>query len=254
MSEPDRHPEPLLELRDVVSRRGRLEVLHGVSLTLGDELVAVFGLNASGKSTLLRTVSGLTPAVGGSIRFDGKEIGGLSAHSVARRGVGFMPQDKQVFPTLDVVENIRVAGRLVPSRELDSEVERVLDYVPALKDRREAKARHLSGGQRQMLALAMALVRRPRALLLDEPSAGLAPTTISSIYEILGRLREERMPILMAEQNLHRALEVADRALVLVLGRNAGGLVVTNPEEALAQIKELMIGTTIRAHEQRQLR
>jgi branched-chain amino acid transport system ATP-binding protein len=242
----DEADSTVLRLADVVSRRGRLEVLHGVSLELRDELLAVFGLNASGKSTLLRTVSGLTPAVRGSILFGGVDIAGVAAHRVSRLGLAFMPQDNQIFPSLSVFENIEVAARLVSGRQLSAERERVLDYFPHLQVRRHTRARHLSGGERQMLALSMVLVRRPRVLLMDEPSAGLAPTAIDTIYDVLARLREERLPILMAEQNVQRALGIADRAAVMVLGRCVGTVDAREPD-ALERVKTLMMGTSLAA-------
>ena len=234
----------VLRLTDVASRRGRLQVLHGVSLTLRNELLAVFGLNASGKSTLLRTVSGLTPPVAGSIEFLGKEIAGTSAHRIARLGMGFMPQDRQVFPSCTVMSNLEIAGQSVARSRLDEERERVLAYFPQLQERRNTRAVHLSGGERQMLALAMVLIRKPKVLLMDEPSAGLAPVAISAIYEVLERLREEGLPVLMAEQNVKRALEIADRAAVLVLGRCVG-IIDAREADTVDRVKQLMMGKAL---------
>lgn len=233
--------EPELELIDLTSRRGGIEVLHGVSFSVSSGIVAILGLNASGKSTLLRTISGLTPATGGRIVFEGNDITGLPAHRVARAGLSFMQQDRQVFPSLDVVENLRMVATNVSKAELDREVERVLDYVPELRRRLKKKGRHLSGGERQMLALAMALIRKPSLLLLDEPSAGLAPSALSAIYDTLGRLREERMPIVMAEQNVQRVLQIADHAIVLLLGRVVAEFKV-GTEDHIHEIKAAMLG------------
>lgn len=244
MSEFDPPPETAareLELIDVTSLRGGVEVLHGVSLSVGAEIVAILGLNASGKSTLLRTISGLTPATRGRIMFEGSDIVGMSAHRVARAGLSFMQQDGQVFPSLDVLENLRMAATNVSKRELEHETERVLDYVPQLRSRLARKGRHLSGGERQMLALAMALIRQPRLLLLDEPSAGLAPSALTAIYETLERLRDEHMPIVIAEQNIQRVLDVADRAIVLLLGRVVAEFDV-RADSHIEAIKTAMLG------------
>jgi branched-chain amino acid transport system ATP-binding protein len=233
--------EPLLVLDDVHCRRGGLEILHGISLSVGDELVTVLGLNASGKSTLLRTISGLTRTTGGTIHFDGSPIGGKPAHQVVRRGLAYMPQHSQVFASETVLDNLRLAGFLLPRARVDPLVEEQLDRFPKLAARRSAAAGVLSGGERQMLALAKSLMARPRMLLLDEPSAALAPVAIDEIYEILRGLRRTGIPMLMVEQNVRRALEVADRAVVLSLGRLRGVLDVGDIDHTLAEARRLML-------------
>jgi branched-chain amino acid transport system ATP-binding protein len=216
-----------------------MQVLHDVSFSVADEVVAVFGLNASGKSTLLRTVSGLTRATGGSIRFMGAEITGEPAHRVVRRGIGFMQQDNHVFPSLTVMQNLELGAYLLPRAERASEIERVLGYCPPLRQKGKTLARFLSGGERQMLALSKVLLLRPSLLLLDEPSAGLAPRVIGEIFDVVSQLRSEGVSILIAEQNVKRALEVADRAVVMVLGRSVATVNVEDAS-AIGELRDLM--------------
>jgi branched-chain amino acid transport system ATP-binding protein len=233
---------PRLELSGVRSNRGGLEVLHGVSLQVRDELLAVFGLNGSGKSTLLRTIAGLTPVTAGSIRLDGFEIAGHPAHDVARNGLAFMPQNNQIFGSLTVYENLRLAGYLLPARDVRLAIDREIARFPRLVDRRDVQAQFLSGGERQMLALAKALMPGPKMLLLDEPSAGLAPVVIGAVHEVLCQVREAGFPILMVEQNVKRALEIADRAVVMYLGAVRDIVEVRGNVNALAEVRELMLG------------
>jgi branched-chain amino acid transport system ATP-binding protein len=231
----------VLVLDDIRCRRGGLEILHGVSLTLSDEIVVVLGLNASGKSTLVRTISGLTRATSGTITFGGTPIDGMAANRVARLGVGYMPQHNQVFPRATVLENLRLGGFLLHRREVAGAVERELERFPKLARRRNTPAGVLSGGERQMLALAKALVPDPRLLLLDEPSAGLSPVAINDLYSVLHELRAQGIPMLMVEQNVRRGLEIADRALILALGHVKALLDVRSTPQILDVVREAML-------------
>ena len=221
--------------------RGGLEVLHGVDLRVGDEVVAVFGLNGSGKSTLLRTISGLTPASGGSVRFAGEDLVGRTAHDVARRGIGFMPQSRQLFGDLSVYENLRLGAYLLSRRDVQHAVDATFDRFPRLAARRRVSANLLSGGERQLLALAKVLMLRPKMVMLDEPSAGLAPAAIDELYSVIRALRDDGLPVLMAEQNVRRALEISDRAMVLYLGNVVGGITLSEVQDPLAYVHGLML-------------
>jgi ABC-type branched-subunit amino acid transport system ATPase component len=214
--------ETLLKLKGVYTRRAGIQVLRDISFEVGNEMVVVLGLNAAGKSTLLRTIIGLSPSNGGSVTFGGRLLTGKPAHDAVALGLGFVPQSGQHFLQLTVERNLRLGGYLLGRRELDAAVDGALDFFPRLKSKRKLPAGVLSGGERQMLAIAKALLSRPRFLLLDEPTAGLAPVAIAGIYEILGSLRGRGLPILMAEQNVAKALEVADRAVILFRGSIQG--------------------------------
>jgi ABC-type branched-subunit amino acid transport system ATPase component len=197
-------------------------ILRGVSLTAGaDEIVAIIGPNGAGKSTLLKAVYGLVTHHGGAVRFDGDDVTGARADRLTRRGLNFVPQTDNVFPTLTLAENIHIGSLVVRKSERRGAVERVQELFPLLRERARQRAGTLSGGQRKLVALARALVTRPRLLLLDEPSAGLAPQAIELVFEKLVEIRALGIGIVMVEQNARRALALADRAYVLDLGRNA---------------------------------
>jgi len=197
------------------------EILKGVDLTVAKgEIVVIIGPNGAGKSTFLKTVAGLIRPRAGSISFAGQEIGGQRPREVARQGIAFVPQEANTFPTMDVRENLEVAGWLDrgPWRARAAENER---RFPILRQKRRAAASNLSGGQRQSLAMAMGLMVRPSLLLLDEPSAGLSPKAADELFNSIAAIRDEGMTILMVEQNAAEALRIADRAYLLVDGRNA---------------------------------
>ncbi|HEV3402777.1 MAG TPA: ABC transporter ATP-binding protein [Gaiellaceae bacterium] len=197
-------------------------ILRGVSLTAGaDEIVAIIGPNGAGKSTLLKAVYGLVTRHGGSVRFGGDEVTGMRPDRLTRRGLNFVPQTDNVFPSLTLAENIHVGSLVLPKAERRPAVERVGEFFPLLRERPRQRAGTLSGGQRKLVALARALVTRPRLLLLDEPSAGLAPQAIDLVFEKLVEIRGLGIGIVVVEQNARRALALADRGYVLDLGRNA---------------------------------
>jgi ABC-type branched-subunit amino acid transport system ATPase component len=197
-------------------------VLRGLSVrAAADEIVAIIGPNGAGKSTLLKAIYGLVTLRGGSVRFDGDDVTGVRADRLTRRGLNFVPQTDNVFPTLTLAENVHVGSLVVPKAERRAAVERVQELFPLLRERPRQRAGTLSGGQRKLVALARALVTRPRLLLLDEPSAGLAPQAIDLVFDKLLEIRGLGIGIVMVEQNARRALTLADRGYVLDLGRNA---------------------------------
>ena len=211
---------PLLELAGVDARYGPVKALDGVSLTVGEgEIVAVLGANGAGKTTTLRAVSG-TVRRGGRVELAGKALP-RSPETVARLGVAHVPEGRGTFAEMTVAENLRL-GAYARRGDLDADHDRVLKLFPVLADRREQQAGTLSGGEQQMLAIARALMQRPRLLLLDEPSLGLAPLIVSEIFGIVRKLNaEEGLAVLLVEQNARIALDVAARAYVLQVGRVA---------------------------------
>jgi len=212
----------MLRVEGAVTGYGRLTVLHGVSIEAAPgQITAVFGPNGSGKSTLVKAVVGILPLWEGSVRLDDQDLTALPAHQVVRRGVTLMPQGGGVFPQLTVLENLRLGGYMVAStREVEERITQLLDEYPALARRRNVAAGNLSGGEQMQLAIARALVSRPRFLLLDEPSAGLSPRLVAETLERVAALRERGVGILMVEQNIREALRVADACYILVGGAN----------------------------------
>jgi branched-chain amino acid transport system ATP-binding protein len=215
--------ESLLELEDVRARYGPVQALHGVSLTVGEgEAVAVLGANGAGKTTTLRAVSG-TVRRSGRIVFAGRNIARRAPEAVARTGIAHVPEGRGTLTELSVRENLRIGAYVRRDRNAVAEDERrVLGYFPQLADRGRQRAGTLSGGEQQMLALARALMLRPRLLLLDEPSLGLAPLVVAEIFRIVRELNEEEgLAVLVVEQNAALALEASSRAYVLEVGRVA---------------------------------
>jgi branched-chain amino acid transport system ATP-binding protein len=197
-------------------------VLRGVSLTArADEIVAVIGPNGAGKSTMLKAVYGLVTRSGGSVHFDGEDVTGMRPDRLTRRGLNFVPQTENVFPTLTLAENVHVSALVLPKDERRAAIERVDELFPILAERPGRRAGTLSGGQRKLVALARALVTRPRLLLLDEPSAGLSPSAMDAVFAKLVEINSFGIGIVMVEQNARRALALAHRGYVLETGRNA---------------------------------
>jgi branched-chain amino acid transport system ATP-binding protein len=215
-------PAPLLELEDVRAHYGPLQALHGVSLTVGEgEAVAVLGANGAGKTTTLRAVSA-TVRRSGRIAFAGRSIARHAPEAVARAGIAHVPEGRGTLTELSVRENLRIGAYVRRDRNAVAEDEqRVLGYFPQLAERARQRAGTLSGGEQQMLALARALMLRPRLLLLDEPSLGLAPLVVAEIFRIVRELNEEGLAVLVVEQNAALALEASSRAYVLEVGRVA---------------------------------
>src|SRR5208282_1479148 len=230
---------PLLELHKAVSAYGKVEALKGLSLHVEEgEIVALLGANGAGKSTTLRTISGLMKPQSGSILFRGRAIGGLSPEAVVKLGIAHVPEGRRVFPGLTVRENIVLGAsnrRKVPRGELDADAERMFAIFPELKKFENALGWTLSGGQQQMVAIARGLMSHPKLLLLDEPSLGLAPLIVQQVYKVIAEIRREGTTVLLVEQNAHMALSVADRGYVLETGR----LVAEGKPEALWSDKQV---------------
>lgn len=213
---------PLLELAGVHARYGAAEVLKDLSLHVDEgEIVALLGANGAGKSTTLRAISGLVPHVSGGLRFDGQALAGLGPEAIVRLGVAHVPEGRRVFPGLTVRENILLGGsnrRKVGRRVLERETDEMLDNFQVLRPLEHALGWTLSGGQLQMVAVARGLMARPRLLLLDEPSLGLAPLIMQQVFRIVSDIRARGTTVLLVEQNAHMALSVADRGYVLETG------------------------------------
>ena len=197
------------------------EVLKGVGITVAErELVVLIGPNGAGKSTLLKSIAGFLKPREGAISFEGKPIGGLKPREITRQGVAFVPQEANVFPSLSVEANLEMGG-YVDRRATKERIKATFARFPVLAERRAQEARTLSGGQRQILAVAMALMAAPRLMLLDEPSAGLAPAASAELFALVKGLHAEGMTVVMVEQNALDALAIADRGYLLVDGSNA---------------------------------
>ncbi len=215
----------LLEINNLVVRYGGIEALHGVSLSVEQgQIVTLIGCNGAGKSTTLRAVSGLLKPVKGDISFDGKTITGIPPHEIVRMGVAHSPEGRGVFPQMTVDENLELGAFARPRSEreqIKKDREKSLDLFPRLRERLKQLAGTLSGGEQQMLAMARALLARPRLLLLDEPSLGLAPQVVQTIFQIIRDINAAGTTILLVEQNAHMALKVAHHGYVLETGRIA---------------------------------
>ena len=217
------------------------EILKGATLQVGTrELVAIVGPNGAGKSTLLKAVAGLLMLKSGSIVLDGQAVHTLPSRERSRRGIAFVPQESNIFPSMTVRENLEMGG-FVERRSAASRIATVLERFPMLADKRRQQARTLSGGQRQILAMAMALMVQPRLLLLDEPSAGLSPKAADALFDSIAAIHADGTAIVMVEQNAYEALGIADTGVVLVDGRTAR----TGPAQLLAadpEVRRLFLG------------
>ncbi len=212
----------MLEVDALSSRYGRITALSEVSLRVDDgELVALVGANGAGKSTLLRALSGVQPIAAGSVRFEGSDITKMSSRDRVRMGIVQVPEGRQVFGPLSVEDNLRLGAYVRPPGEVAAGLERVYGLFPILAQKRLEAAGTLSGGQQQMLAIGRALMTRPKLLLLDEPSMGLAPRLVAEIFAIIRSLKNAATTILLVDQNARAALSIADRAYVLEVGRVA---------------------------------
>jgi len=211
----------VLEISSLDVSYGRVQVLFDVSITVPEgELVTVIGANGAGKTTLLLTVSGVLKPQSGSIRFEGREIDNLPPHEIVGLGVGHVPQGKELFPAMTVLENLEMGAHMVRRQdELEERLERAFESFPRLSERARQRAGTLSGGEQQMLAIARALMAMPRLLLLDEPSAGLAPIIVDHLAEIILGMNSSGLTVLLVEQNAFLALELARKAYVMESGR-----------------------------------
>ena len=211
----------MLEISSLQVAYGRVQVLFDVSIDVGrGELVTVIGANGAGKTTLLLTISGVLGPRSGRIVFDGKRIDALRPHEIVGMGLGHVPQGKELFPAMTVIENLELGAHLVKDQdEYEGRLARTFDLFPRLSERARQRAGTLSGGEQQMLAIARALMGNPGLLLLDEPSAGLAPIIVDHLAEIILNMNEQGLTVLLVEQNAFLALEIAQKAYVMESGR-----------------------------------
>jgi len=233
----------LLEIEDIHTYYGSIEALKGISLTVEEgEVVTLIGSNGAGKSTTLRSISGLTPARSGQIRFRGQDITRTPAHEVVRAGIALSPEGRHCFPRMTVRENLDLGAHHRRDAEIAADLERVFELFPRLRERERQKAGTMSGGEQQMLAIGRALMARPRLLMLDEPSMGIAPILVQRIYETIAEINRDGVTILLVEQNANYALEVSQRGYVLETGR----IVLANASDQLRddpEVQRAYLGT-----------
>lgn len=232
----------MLQIQDLDVYYGAIQALNRVSLEVKEgEVVSIIGSNGAGKSTLLRTISGLIRPRHGSITFKGEEIDSVPADKIVRKGISQSPEGRRIFTNMTVQENLQLGAFTRTDNEIASDMEKVMDKFPRVRERLKQSAGTMSGGEQQMLAICRALMSRPKLLLLDEPSMGLAPNLVTEIFNIIGELHRDGVTILLVEQNAHRALEVADRGYVL----ETGHIVLQGPGKELLhdpKVKEAYLG------------
>ena len=209
----------MLQFDNVSTFYGKIQALHGISLSVErGEIVTLIGANGAGKSTLLMTLCGSPRAASGSIRYEGEELVGLDTCDIMRKSIAVVPEGRRIFARLTVEENLAMGAFFTGKAEFQQELEHVLDLFPRLKERFSQRGGTMSGGEQQMLAIARALMSKPKLLLLDEPSLGLAPIVIQQIFEIIEQLRRDGVTVFLVEQNANQALKLADRGYVLENG------------------------------------
>jgi len=211
----------MLTLAAISAGYGSFQVLFDVSLEVPQgQAVGVIGPNGAGKTTLMRVISGLVQRYTGAMNLDGRSIGGLPAHRMVEQGIAHVPENRRLFPRLTVEDNLRIGAYLPRARrQCAGQLDRVYKLFPRLKDRREQLAGTLSGGEQQMCAIGRALMSDPKLLLMDEPSAGLAPLVVAQVFDLVRRIRAEGLTVLIVEQNVQQVLDVVDRAYLLEIGR-----------------------------------
>jgi len=221
----------MLRVSDLSAGYGRTTILHGISLEVrAGEVVTVVGANGAGKTTTLRTIAGLVRPTAGSITFEGEEIGRLSPHEVVARGITLIPEGRQLFPFMTVRDNLRMGAYTPAARaRMSQTMDEVLDLFPRVRERLEQYAGSLSGGEQQMVAIARGMMSRPKLLMFDEPSLGLAPIIVSQVFDVVERIVATGVTVLLVEQNVFRTLSIADRGYVL----ENGEIVMTDTGDAL---------------------
>ncbi len=232
----------MLNITEINVYYGAIHALKDVSVNVeAGEIVSIIGSNGAGKSTLLRTISGLLRSRTGEITFEDNPIHNVPAHEIVRMGIGHSPEGRRIFTNMTVFENLQLGAITRKDKEIASDYDMVMERFPRLKERMKQDAGTLSGGEQQMLAIGRALMSRPRLLLLDEPSLGLAPNLVSDIFRIILEINKDGVTVLLVEQNAHRALEIANRAYVLETGSivlaDTGKNLLTNPK-----VKEAYLG------------
>ena len=233
----------MLKVRDLVVAYGGIEALKGISIDVPDgQIVTLIGANGAGKSTLLRTIMGLVKPQSGTVEYNEETLNGLNSQRIVSRGITLVPEGRRVFPNLTVLENLRIGAYLRKDDDgIAADIKRIYELFPRLEERHWQMAGTLSGGEQQMLALGRALMSRPKIMMMDEPSLGLAPLVIKDIFSIIRRINESGTPVLLVEQNANMALKVAHHAYVLETGRikmEGGGKELLENEE----IKEAYLG------------
>jgi len=236
---------PILEIENIHTYYGSIQALKGISLTVMDgEIVTLLGANGAGKSTTLRSINGLNRPRQGSIKFQGREIVGVPAHEIVSRGIAQSPEGRRLFPRMSVTENLEMGAFQRHDRSgIKEDMERVFELFPRLQERRNQRAGTMSGGEQQMCAIGRALMARPKLLLLDEPSLGLAPIFVERIFDIVRQINEQGTSILLVEQNALMALDAADRGYVL----ETGHIVLADNAAALKtneQVRKTYLGET----------
>ncbi len=213
--------QPLLQIKNVETFYGKIQALRGVTLDVQEgEIVTLIGANGAGKSTLMMTICGDPRAARGQILFDGQDITKVSTHEIMRMSIAQSPEGRRIFPRMTVAENLMMGAITTDPEHYDEDLAHVFELFPRLKERREQRGGTLSGGEQQMLAIARALMARPRLLLLDEPSLGLAPLVVKQIFEVIQTLnKKDGLTVFLVEQNAYHALKLADRGHVMVNGR-----------------------------------
>lgn len=232
----------MLKIENISVFYGAIQALENVSVTVNTgEVVSIIGSNGAGKSTLLRTISGLLRPRDGSIEFLGQKIDGVSADKIVRMGISQSPEGRRIFTNMTVEENLLLGAMLRKDGDVKKDMDRHMDRFPRVRERLKQNAGTMSGGEQQMLAICRALMNRPKLLLLDEPSMGLAPNLVTEVFRAIVDLKQEGVTILLVEQNAHRALEIADRAYVLETGvvvlSDTGKNLLTSPK-----VKEAYLG------------
>lgn len=209
----------LLEVKDLSVKYGKIEALHKVNISVKEgELTTLLGANGAGKTTLLKTISGLLKPFSGQIEYLGKRIDGLPPEAIVKEGISQCPEGRKVFPRQTVYENLRMGAYIRHDKEVESDIEKYFQMFPRLGERRSQKAGHLSGGEQQMLVICRALMCRPKLLLMDEPSMGLAPLVVKEVFETIKSIHGQGRTILLIEQNAKMALKVADKGYILEVG------------------------------------
>jgi len=236
---------PILQLENVHTYYGSIHALKGISIEVRNgEIVTLLGANGAGKSTTLRSINGLNRPRQGTIRFQGRDITSTPAHEIVKRGIAQSPEGRRLFPRMTVTENLEMGAFQRPDKsEIRSDMDRVFELFPRLQERRHQKAGTMSGGEQQMCAIGRALMARPKLLLLDEPSLGLAPIFVERIFDIIRQINEQGTSILLVEQNALMALDAADRGYVLETGR----IVLADKADALKtneEVRKTYLGET----------
>ncbi len=231
----------MLKVENLRAGYGKTDILHGISFEVkAGQCVTLIGANGAGKSTTLRCLTGLLPLRSGKVFFEGEDISGLSGHKIVRRGITMCPEGRQIFPEMSVTENLKMGAHIRRDREQQDDLERMMDMFPVLRKRASQMAGTLSGGEQEMLAIARALMSRPKLCIFDEPSLGLAPKIVQEVGETIARIKETGTTILLVEQNARMALGLADQAYLFEAGEivltGSGKELMTHPEVSNAYL------------------